>query len=185
MDRARHTEKQPERRTSKSTAKAGPRPWEVSPYIHQESSRDDKRSSHGDPRLEFTLQGHGQHQDSCSVPSDGDPKYIHSAFFGSGATPDLYARDELGTLAGSSEYGTANSHFSNDSQQFTYLLEQQRKNLNAVNKRLQNENRNLSTAERADLNARKKQLEDIGKRLTDAQQAPMYAKAYENVRKFR
>jgi hypothetical protein len=102
MDRARHTEKQPERRTSKSTAKAGPRPWEVSPYIHQESSRDDKRSSHGDPRLEFTLQGHGQHQDSCSVPSDGDPKYIHSAFFGSGATPDLYARDELGTLAGSS-----------------------------------------------------------------------------------
>ncbi len=87
--------------TAKPTGKAGPRTWELEQYIYE--PRDDQRSSHNDPRLEFALQIHGQHQDSDFIPSDGDPQSLHPAC-GLGATPDLSASgpsaSDQGTLAG-------------------------------------------------------------------------------------
>ncbi len=91
--------------TSNSTAKAGPRTWELSQYIYPEEPENAKRSSHGDPRLESTLQSHGQHPDSDFIPSDeeSDHEALHPAF-GFGTTPDLSASvsttSDLGTLAG-------------------------------------------------------------------------------------
>ncbi len=89
--------------STKKLGKAGPRPWEIEQYIYQEEPRDDQRSSHDDPRLEFALQIHGQHPDGDFIPSDGDPQSLHPAC-GLGATPDLHAStssaSELGTLAG-------------------------------------------------------------------------------------
>jgi hypothetical protein len=100
MDRIPQRDKPPER-TSKSTAKAGPRPWEVSPYIHQEEPENAKRSSHGDPRLE-NLSLH-QHLDSDFIPHDDDHEALHPGV-GFGATLDLHASvsttSDLGTLAG-------------------------------------------------------------------------------------
>jgi hypothetical protein len=105
MDRRHHIERQQEG-TAKPTGnarKAGPRPWEMEKYIYQEEPRDEKGSSHSDPRLELAQQNHSLHQDSHVIPHDGDPEQIHPAF-GLGATSDLYARafttSDLGTLAG-------------------------------------------------------------------------------------
>ena len=105
MDRIPQRDKPQEGRTSKSTAKAGQRPWETEQYIYQEEPENAKRSLHDDPRLE----SHGQHQhpDSDFIPSDedGDHGYGYPAF-GIGTTPDLSASDpstsDQGTLAGES-----------------------------------------------------------------------------------
>ncbi len=101
MDRIHHRDKQQEG-TAKPTGKSGPKSWEVDKYIYNEP-RDDKGSSHCDPRLELALQSHGQHQDSDSIPYDGDHGYIHPAF-GVGATPKFNdsasSTSDLGTLAG-------------------------------------------------------------------------------------
>jgi hypothetical protein len=103
MDKIPQREK-PQERTSKSTAKAGPRPWELSPYIHQEEPENAERSSHGDPRLESTLQSHGQHSDSDFLPSDEESDHALHPAFGLGTTHDLSARassaGDQGTLAG-------------------------------------------------------------------------------------
>jgi hypothetical protein len=100
MDRIPQRDK-PQERMSKSTAKAGPKPWELSPYIHQEEPENSKRSSHGDPRLE-NLSLH-QHLDSDFTPHDDDHEALHPGV-GFGATHDLSASDpstsDLGTLAG-------------------------------------------------------------------------------------
>jgi hypothetical protein len=117
MERTPHRDKQQEG-TAKPTGKAGkagPRPWEMGPYIYNEPI-DDSRSSHCDPRLELAQQSHGQHQDSELIPSDGDPEYIHPAF-GIGATPDLNASSstasDQGTLAGF-RYHSAPQYASDD-----------------------------------------------------------------------
>jgi hypothetical protein len=95
MDRIHHTEKQQEG-TTKPTGKAGPRTWEREQYIYKKEPKDD--TSHGDPRLESL----SQHQnDFIPFDDDGNHRYGYTAF-GLGATPGLYARGELGTLAGSS-----------------------------------------------------------------------------------
>ncbi len=87
----------------KKAGTAGLRPWEIDKYIYKEEPRDDQRSSHGDPRLEFALQSHGQHPDSDFIPSDSDHEALHPAF-GFGTTPDLSAStssaSDQGTLAG-------------------------------------------------------------------------------------
>jgi hypothetical protein len=89
--------------TAKPTGKAkkaGPNSWELEQYIYKESSTDDGRSSHSDPRLELAQH---QHRDSNFIPSDGDHGYGYPVF-GSGFTPEFYANastaSELGTLAG-------------------------------------------------------------------------------------
>jgi hypothetical protein len=101
MDKIPQRDK-PSEGTSKSTAKAGPRPWEISPYTYQEEPENSKRLSHGDPRLE----SHGQHLDSDFIPHDGDHEALHPAF-GLGTTHDLSARassaGDQGTLAGWNE----------------------------------------------------------------------------------
>ncbi len=78
--------------TAKPTGKSGPRTWELEQYIYPEEPEDAKGSSHGDPRLEFALQSHGQHPDSDFIPSDeeSDHEALHPAF-GFGTTPDLSA----------------------------------------------------------------------------------------------
>ncbi len=105
MDRIPQRDQPQEGRTAKPTAKAGQRPWEISQYIYPEEPENAKRSSHSDPRLEFALQSHGQHQDSDFIPHDeeSDHQSLHPAF-GFGTTPDLNASassaGDLGTLAG-------------------------------------------------------------------------------------
>ncbi len=89
---------------SQKSAKAGPRPWEIEQYIYQEEPRDDQRSSHDDPRLEFALQSLSLHQDDfIPFDDDSDHGYGYPAC-GLGAMPDLHASassvTELGTLAG-------------------------------------------------------------------------------------
>ncbi len=88
--------------STEKSAKAAPRPWEIEQYIYQEEPRDDQRSSHDDPRLEFAPPSSNRHPDG---DSDGDPQSLHPAF-GLGLTPDLHARastaSDLGTLAGAS-----------------------------------------------------------------------------------
>ena len=101
MDQIHHRDK-PLERTAKTTAKAGPKPWEIKQYTYQEPI-DDQRPSHCDPRLEVAPQSHDPHQtDSDFIPSD-DYGYGHPAF-GIGFTPQLDASystaSELGTLAG-------------------------------------------------------------------------------------
>ncbi len=99
MDQIPQRDKPQEGRMSKPTAQAGPRRWELEQYIYQEEPRDDNRSSHRDPRLESL----SQHQnDFIPFDDDGNHGYGYTAF-GLGATPGLYARGELGTLAGSSD----------------------------------------------------------------------------------
>jgi hypothetical protein len=105
MDR-RHQRDQQLESMAKPTGnarKAGPRPWELEKYIYQESSTDDGRSSHSDPRLELAQQSHALYQESDFIPHDGDPEQIHPTF-GLGTTSDLHASDpsasDLGTLAG-------------------------------------------------------------------------------------
>ncbi len=99
--------------TAKPTGKSGPRTWELEQYIYPEEPEDAKRSSHGDPRLEFALQS--QHPDSDFIPHDeeNDHEALHPAF-GFGTTPDLSASDpsasELGTLAGDLRHAYGNSH---------------------------------------------------------------------------
>jgi hypothetical protein len=89
-----------------NAGKAGPRPWELEKYIYQESSTDDGRSSHSDPRLELARHTHDLYQESDFIPHDGDPEQIHPTF-GLGTTSDLHASDpsasDLGTLAGKKE----------------------------------------------------------------------------------
>jgi hypothetical protein len=102
MDRRHHTDQQLEG-TAKPTGnakKAGPQPWELERYIYQESSTDDGRSSHSDPRLELARR---QQQDSAFIPSDGDHEYGYPGF-GSYFTPHFDASDEWGTLAGGDKW---------------------------------------------------------------------------------
>jgi hypothetical protein len=103
MEQRHQTERQQER-TAKPTGKAGPRPWEIEQYIYQEEPREEKRSSHCDPRLELALQSHSQHQDSDIIPPDDDYGYSHPAF-GSCFTYQLDAStsttSDFGALAGS------------------------------------------------------------------------------------
>ncbi len=89
--------------STEKSGKAGPRPWEIEQYIYKEP-RDDQRSSHGDPRLEFALQSLSLHPDDF-IPFDDDSD--HGSGYpacGLGAMPDLHAStsfaNELGTLAG-------------------------------------------------------------------------------------
>jgi hypothetical protein len=103
MDRITHIEDQQPEKTANPAKKATtrtPRPWERKQYIYQESSTDDGRSSHCDPRLELAQR---LHQDSGIIPSDDDSESLHPAL-GLGATSDLKASaffaSELGTLAG-------------------------------------------------------------------------------------
>ncbi len=104
MDKIPQRDKSQERK-SNSTAKAGPKPWELAKYIYPEEPENAKRSSHDDPRLEFALQSHGQHPDSTFTSHDeeSDHEALHPAC-GLGATPDLNASassaSDQGTLAG-------------------------------------------------------------------------------------
>jgi hypothetical protein len=83
---------------------AGPRPWEIESYIHKKDPKDDNRSSHGDPRLEFAVQGHGQHQDDFTSSNDDVDHGSGYPAFGLGTTPDLESHvssaSDQGTLAG-------------------------------------------------------------------------------------
>jgi hypothetical protein len=108
MDRLSKRDQQPEgpAKQAVNAKKASPPPWEMGKYIYQESSTDDGRPSHSDPRLELALQSHDLHQerfDSDFIPSDDDSEY-GPPVFGLGATPDLYASassaSEWGSLAG-------------------------------------------------------------------------------------
>jgi hypothetical protein len=88
-----------------NAVQAGPRPWELEKYIYQESSTDDGRPSHSDPRLELAQRIHSQHQDSAFIPSDDDDSEYGYPAFGSGFTSHLDASgsssaSEWGTLAG-------------------------------------------------------------------------------------
>jgi hypothetical protein len=104
MERIYQTERQQER-TAKPTGQAGPRPWEIGPYIYQEEPREEKRSSHSDPRLELAQQSHDQQQDSNCIPSDEEDCGYGSLAFGSDFMSHLGASsDDLGTLAGRSEF---------------------------------------------------------------------------------
>jgi hypothetical protein len=83
---------------------AAPKKWELESYKYTKEQKDDNRSSHGDPRLEFAVQIHGQHQDDfTSSDDDGDHGY-GSPGFGIGAMSDLSASasstSDQGTLAG-------------------------------------------------------------------------------------
>jgi hypothetical protein len=108
MERKAYIDKQQEG-TAKPTGKAGkagPKPWELGPYIYTKP-RDDHKLPHSDPRLEFAQQSHGLHQDRGFTPSDdADHKHGPPAF---GAMPDLNARasttSDQGTLAGYNPYG--------------------------------------------------------------------------------
>ncbi len=97
--------------TANSTEKSGPRPWEIEQYIYKEP-RDDQRSSHDDPRLEFALQSLSQHPDDF-IPSDDDPQSLHPAV-GIGPTTDLSASasfaSDQGTLAGGSCFSSRKVH---------------------------------------------------------------------------
>ena len=104
MDQIPHRDQPPER-TAKTTAKAGPKPWDLKQYTYEEQ-KDDQRLPHRDPRLELELQSYDQHQeqfDSDFIPSDADHGYGLSVS-GSGFTPELYActstASDQGTLAG-------------------------------------------------------------------------------------
>jgi hypothetical protein len=114
MDRRLQRDQQLEgtAKPTEKAKKAGPPPWELKQYIYQESSTDDGRSSHSDPRLELAQQSHGQHQDSGVIPSDADHGYGYPAF-GSGFTPHLDAStssaSEWGTLAGGQGYSKPRS----------------------------------------------------------------------------
>jgi hypothetical protein len=102
----RHQRDQQLEGTTKPTekaGKAGPRPWEIKRYIYQEEPRDEKGSSHSDPRLELARQSHDLRQDSHVIPHDGGPEQIHPAFgLGAMSNPHAHAfsASELGTLAG-------------------------------------------------------------------------------------
>jgi hypothetical protein len=81
--------------------KARPQPWEREKYIKKPIV--DNRQPHGDPRLEPTLQSHGD-----VIPFDDDANHGSGyTAFGLGATSGLYARGELGTLAGGRRLGKA------------------------------------------------------------------------------
>jgi hypothetical protein len=91
--------------------KSGPPPWELERYIYQESSTDDGRSSHSDPRLELALR---QHQESAFIPSDDDDSEYGYPAFGSDFTSHLDASgssaNDLGTLAGGGLLSKCKNH---------------------------------------------------------------------------
>jgi hypothetical protein len=106
MDRRLQRDQQLEgtAKPTEKAKKAGPPPWELEKYIYQESSTDDGRPSHSDPRLELAQRIHSQHQDSAFIPSDDDDSKYGYPAFGSGFTSHLDANassaSEWGTLAG-------------------------------------------------------------------------------------
>jgi hypothetical protein len=63
-------------RASEKVGGSGLKSWEIEQYIYQEPI-DEKRPSHGDPRLEPAQQSHGQHQD---LPYDDCYEYGSHAF---------------------------------------------------------------------------------------------------------
>jgi hypothetical protein len=104
MDKIPHRDQQLER-TTKTTAKAGPKHWDLKQYKYKEQ-KGDHRMPHRDPRLEAELQSYDRHQeqfDNDFSSSDADHGYGYPVS-GSGFTPQRYARtstaSDQGTLAG-------------------------------------------------------------------------------------